>query len=57
MTLDQLEPSAQAPWTSTTLRAAAGAAVWAFACGTPSPLASTHAVMAAKLRNFIDQSP
>jgi hypothetical protein len=57
MTLDQLEPSAQAPCTSATLRAATGAAVWAFACGALTPLPSKRAATAAKFRNFIDQSP
>src|ERR1700730_5236233 len=32
MTSLQLEPSAHAPWTNTTLRASTGAAVWAATC-------------------------
>src|SRR5437867_4943188 len=44
MTSDQLEPSAHAPCTSTTLRASTGAVVWAFACSPLSDPVSTHAV-------------
>jgi len=60
MTGPQLEPSAQAPWTSTTFLATTGlattgAAVWAWAALT-EPV-RTHAAIAAKFRTFIDRTP
>jgi len=53
MTSAQLEPSAHAPWISTTLRASTGTAGWAWASNPPSVVASTPAAIAASIRNFV----
>src|SRR5258706_1516221 len=58
ITSAQLEPSAHAPCTSTTLRASTGAAGWASASNPPSVPLSTPTAITASVRNFvIDQTP
>src|SRR5438477_9859648 len=53
MTSAQLEPSAHAPCTSTTLRASTGAAGWACASNPPSVPVSAPATNVATTRKFI----
>src|SRR3954452_22926321 len=58
MTSAQLEPSAHAPCTSTTLRASTGAVVWALACRPPNvPARRQTAIAAPTFRTFIDLTP